>query len=380
MFWKWFQNGQPSSRMWSSYKIGLNVLNERLNRNPDGSYDIPRVPELLSEAEEGSKSWKKLFEAKRLLIPKMTPEMIQAESIRGLEQAKAWDIPEAATYEANLASAQDNPKLQEAVYEQLVDSLQYHHYQRLLHDHTRSRTARNLNLVGVVVVGVAMIALIGFSEPEIMRFVVEYSFFSVMWFGMTGAYLSRMIAFQTDLNGLDHSALRINFSPLSLGVRMIVGALGAMIFYLLILGDLVGGEFFPELHGEQFLVGYSVFTEYYEDTAQPEAPQDGVASSSKAEDTLTEAETAQGEGEETASTESRTEHGTAADQVEGQDQTADTGGPDEEDGKGKLSDVRITLFTSQFAKLLIWATLAGFSERLLPNRLTGIATNDRKSA
>ena len=44
--------------MWSSYKIGLNVLNERLNRNPDGSYDIPRVPELLSEAEEGSKSWK----------------------------------------------------------------------------------------------------------------------------------------------------------------------------------------------------------------------------------------------------------------------------------------------------------------------------------
>lgn len=380
MFWKWFQNGQPSSRMWSSYKIGLNVLNERLNRNPDGSYDIPRVAELLSEAEEGSKSWKKLFEAKRLLIPKMTPEMIQAESIRGLEQAKAWDIPEAATYEANLASAQDNPKLQEAVYEQLVDSLQYHHYQRLLHDHTRSRTARNLNLVGVVVVGVAMIALIGFSEPEIMRFVVEYSFFSVMWFGMMGAYLSRMIAFQTDLNGLDHSALRINFSPLSLGVRMIVGALGAMIFYLLILGDLVGGEFFPELHGERFLEGYSVFTEYYEDVGQPEAPQDGVASSSKAEDTPPEAETAQGEGGATATAESLPEHGTEADQVEGQDQTADTGGPDDEDGKGKLSDVRITLFTSQFAKLLIWATLAGFSERLLPNRLTGIATNDRKSA
>ncbi|WP_420395924.1 hypothetical protein [Nioella sp.] len=354
----------------------MNVLNERLNRSEDGSYLNPRVNELLSESEEGPRSWKSLFEAKRLLIPRMSPEMIQAESIRGLEQAKEWGIPEAASFEANLNSARENPKLQEAIYEQLVDSLQFHHYQRLLHDQTRSRTARNLNLVGVVVVGVAMAALIVFSEPTIMRFVVQYSFFSVMWFGMMGAYLSRMIAFQTDLNALDHSALRINFSPLSLGVRMIVGALAALIFYLLILGDLVGGEFFPDLHGEQFLIGYSVYSEDtgFEDVQVEES--DESESNSKSEDAPMP-ETAGQSVEADAITQSSE---VQAVESERPDAEVDEREEESESEKGKPADLLVSLFTSQFAKLLIWATLAGFSERLLPNRLNSMAINDKRNA
>jgi hypothetical protein len=62
---------------------------------------------------------------------------------------------------------------------------------------------------------------------------------------MIGAYLSRMYAFNGAADTLDYDALRSNFPLWSVFVRIILGVIGAILMYLLIIGGLLGGQLFP---------------------------------------------------------------------------------------------------------------------------------------
>lgn len=130
-----------SSRMWSSYKIGLDVLNQRLNKLEDGSVKNEEINKLLSDPEDGVRSWKNLFKAKRLLVQHMEPEQIQAEIVSSLAQARLCGVPEVEDLAVELENSKEDPKAQRAYYDQLLDSLHYRHYQRMLQDETRTNTA-----------------------------------------------------------------------------------------------------------------------------------------------------------------------------------------------------------------------------------------------
>lgn len=356
-----------SSRMWSSYKIGLDVLNQRLNKLEDGSFKNEEINKLLSDPEDGVRSWKNLFKAKRLLVQHMEPEQIQAEIVSSLAQARLCGVPEVEDLAVELENSKEDPKAQRAYYDQLLDSLHYRHYQRMLQDETRTNTAFALNWFGVIVVLVTALAFLVLTLANKLDIFAHHSFLLVMWFGMLGAYLSRMIAFQGAFRQLDHSSLRIDFSLMSLGVRLIVGALAALIFYLLILGDLVGGEFFPELAEEPFLVDRDIFRE-------PRGP-DG------ADQVLLDDEGAgQPKIEGASGSEDQLLSEQAGDAIaEASSPTLPEPAPDTSGDAGTTErNTKINLFSSAFAKLLIWATLAGFSERLLSDRLQGIWRGNRR--
>jgi hypothetical protein len=114
---------------------------------------------------------------------------------------------------------------------------------------------------------------------------------------MIGAYLSRMYAFQGAADTLDYDALQSNFPLWSVFVRLIMGVIGAILMYLLIIGDLLGGNLFPS----------ATIKELW--TATP-----------------------------------------------------------------------FDMPTPDFAKLLIWSTIAGFSERFIPDQFTNLTAKANNGA
>ncbi|MCV9936866.1 hypothetical protein OIU35_10885 [Boseaceae bacterium BT-24-1] len=114
---------------------------------------------------------------------------------------------------------------------------------------------------------------------------------AVVWFGAIGAYMSRIIALQSA--DIDYDELVSGFSAWGLIIRLIFGGTAALILYLMIAGQLLGGDIFPAKD-------FAAFTR-----------------------------------------------------------------------KIPLGDGWLTAVPSaDFAKLLVWSTIAGFSERLVPEQFT----------
>jgi hypothetical protein len=155
----------------------------------------------------------------------------------------------------------------------------------------------------VLIVPTALIITL-FYAFESLDLLAKFHMIAVLWFGLLGAYMSRMIAFQRVLTTVDYDTLETDFSVWSTAVRLIVGTLGALLMYFLIVGDLVGGQLFPQWPSEGFIAVMSV---------------------------------------------QKTATGVAATVVP-----------------------VLEVVSKEFAQLLIWSTIAGFSERLLPDRFAAL--------
>lgn len=134
-----------------------------------------------------------------------------------------------------------------------------------------------------------------------------FGFGLVMAFGLLGAFFSRVTQFQTDSPALSFDQVMNSYRPDVLRVRLLVGMMGAMVFYFLMRSGIVGGTIFPKL-SDVSLSTVSVLQEANGDTT--------VASS-----------------------------------------------------KPEASGLTILLPSTELAKLLVWSFLAGFSERLVRNTL-----------
>jgi hypothetical protein len=64
-------------------------------------------------------------------------------------------------------------------------------------------------------------------------------------FGLLGAYFSRLLSFQSKLTTLDFDDVMTLYKPRPLYVRLLYGAIGAIVFYLILRSELVGGTAFP---------------------------------------------------------------------------------------------------------------------------------------
>lgn len=320
--------GSTPSKLWNSYKIGLDVLNSKLNsvdREGERHALDASIDELLAPPEESRPTWERLFEAERRLIPLMSDDMVQADALRKFARGREAGLPETEGLETAFKES-DTEAQRLAIHEQMVDSLQVHHFKRELERTTCRGLASNLNTLGIFLLLPTVVIIIALIYQERMELLAQYHIVLTMWFGLLGAYLSRMIAFQsTMLQAVPHEVLLSGFSVWSVLVRLIIGAMGALVIYLMIAGHVLGGEMFPNLADFRFFLPNNV-------AAQTGGFNAGII-----------------------------------------------GPPSPKEVEAKRAFVETRIFDPDFAKLLVWATIAGFSERLLPDRLATMTKSTEKA-
>jgi hypothetical protein len=81
---------------------------------------------------------------------------------------------------------------------------------------------------------------------DIWSFISDWHVAYVVWCGMLGAYFSRSVSMQGKIATLDYDLLVTDYSKWSIFQRLIIGAIAAFLIYLLISGNLLAGDLFPQ--------------------------------------------------------------------------------------------------------------------------------------
>jgi hypothetical protein len=276
--------------LWSAYRMFLVVQADRLRNIARGEQLEARdkvIDELLSEGNKGK--WEKLFEAEQRLAYLFDDGEVKSEFARRVVEGKHLGIPSVDALNDLFCNASDEGTRQ-ATLIALLDDVHFRYVKRDLDRRTRDRAALSMNNWGVVLASLTVGLLAYLIWDQRWEVIKGVTIFLCIWFGAIGAFLSRLIKFQSQFAQLDYEDIKREFVWSSVAVRMLVGVFGAIVVYFLISGGFLDGELFPDVPLE---------------LAPPEK-------SSKV-------------------------------------------------APGGL------LFSQDLAKLLIWATLAGFSERLVPD-------------
>lgn len=306
--------------LWRCYKLGIDVANGRHNRREADGTAVPIDPEidlLLVGPEEREPTFERLYEAEQRLARLLPDAEVQADLARRLVEAERVEVASVSVLRAAFEAA-STPEARRAVYGALLDDLHFRYLRRSQDRATRSRTARLLILLGYALILPAIATLAWLLQKGDIRLLDQAHFVLVIWFGMIGAYLSRMIALQRVMTTIDHDTMVTEFSLWTVGVRLIVGTLGALIMYFLIIGNMVGGEIFPS----------------WTATSPPQ-----VGGGAAGDGTRPAAEALQ-----------------------------------------LRKDLSYADVSREFAQLMIWSTLAGFSERLIPDRLAAMERRSQGQA
>lgn len=298
-WWRGYSS-DTSLELWDVYKIQLNAQNDAFNnidasKNPNGIPQDPKIADLLKAPEPGSKrAWEPLYEAEQRLARYIPDEMVASEANKRFVEAKRLGVTSHEALSAAFEKAA-SPADKRAIYISLLDDVHFRYVKRNLDRKTRRSAAKSLNTIGTALLGTLLVLILLFVLCADEIWVGRLHAVTAIYFGILGAYFSRMIAFQSNVATLDYDILEQDFANWSILVRMLIGAIGAVIFYLLLVSQLLGGDIFPGKDGKfvaTFLMG----------------------------------------------------------------------------------QVTYHLPSVEFAKLLVWSFIAGFSERLLPDQLSRLDT------
>lgn len=276
-----------SPPLWEAYRIWLRVLAEKKQaecRDAGRPFD-PKIMEKI-EVSGPKRNWESLYEAEQRLAHYLSIEEIEAEFARRAEEARHLGVKSVDALEEQF-NKEKGAEFRRTIFVALLDDVHFRYIKRTLDRKTRREAGSLLNAIGVVMLVLTLAGAIALAFPDGRTFLQVHHAAVVMFMGVLGAFLSRMISFQGSMLAIDYDDLRNGYSGWTILVRLIVGSFCAIIFYFLIVGNLVSGDLFPK------------------------AEKDQVANSASL----------------------------------------------------SFPDVN-------FAKLMIWSTLAGFSERLVPERLT----------
>ena len=322
--------------LWVSYRSGLLVMTDRvrtqLGTDPAVDDALAKVEALIAERADGRRSYSDLYEAEQRLVFLMSAEDLESEASRRFDEAVRIALPVAPLLAAEFVKLGTGLERKRSLIFNLLDSLHYRYQKSTLDRRARQDTALNLALFGFIVL---LLTAVGFALLFATRNLEElgkYHVLAVMWAGLIGAYFSRIIAFQRAQSVIDNDELVKHYSWPITAVRLVIGAMGALMMYFLIKGNLVGGAFFPQILADNLIVTvYSDCVEKLGDAGGISGPGTGPVTSPPIRCTP-----------ETAT-------------------------------------IKVQLISTEMAQLLVWSLVAGFSERLIPERLSNLAAGAANS-
>ena len=247
------------SRAWHAHMAGLQATYHRLTSLQAG-LNNGRIDMLLSPNVRNDPAtvgnWAIANEIESLLARLYPPSELEAELESAFATADRVAVPSRDGLRARVAAAV-TPDDKQAVLATLLRDTHNRYAARRSERVARRIVAlrlAKLGLVLMVLIAVVLFAL-GFGleykdakgkDQHIGYYLLaKYNLAVCLFFGLVGAYLSRLIAFQQGAASLSFEDLENGYAPHFIFVRMLVGGLSALIVYFIIAGQLIGGQLFP---------------------------------------------------------------------------------------------------------------------------------------
>jgi hypothetical protein len=313
-------DGTPSgmARAWYAHMAGLKATYHRLIAANAALRD-QRIDMLLdpnaSAHKDNDTNWAIPNEIEILLARLLPPWEIDAELESAFATAQRIAVPSTEGLKKRVVAA-TLPDEKQALLATLLRDTHNRYAARRSERIARRIVALRMARLGLWLTGLIVIVLLVFGfQPQFkingtlhdLNYgdLAKHNTIVCVFFGILGAYLSRLIAFQNNAASQSFDDLENGYAAHFIFVRLLVGGLCALVLYFLIAGRLLAGELFPEpiaTEGE----GFGALWKFYDDK--------GVHYS----------------------------------------------GP-----------------TSNFAKLIVWSFIAGFSERFLPDHLSALEAKSK---
>jgi hypothetical protein len=308
------ESDSGAKRAWVAHMAGLRASYAR-HATQAPNLKSQRIEDLLDPAKTDHASdppdWNIPNEIEILLVQLKTKTDLDVALDSAFLTAEKVAVPSFATLAKRREGLTQEDEKQ-ALLAKLLRDTHNRYAERRLEREERWKAAGRMARLGVLLTGLVVGILIVLGlEPSFRFWGAAYNLDHValarqntvvcVFFGVLGAYLSRLIAFQNGSAKLSYDDLRNGYSGKYLFVRLLVGALSALIVYFVIAGRLIGGELFP---APEATGGFGPLWQ----------PYDG----------------------------------------------ANYTGP-----------------TANFAKLIVWSFIAGFSERFLPDSLSTLEAKSR---
>lgn len=319
--------------LWVSYRSGLLVMTDRvrtqLATDPAVDDALAKIAFLIADRSDGPRSYSDLYEAEQRLVFLMSAEDLESEASRRFDEASRVGLPAAHILLAEFVKPGTGLERKRSLIFNLLDSLHYRYQKGTLDRRARQETARNLAQFGFYLLLVTSLGFAALFATHTLEVLSKYHVLAVLWAGLIGAYFSRIIAFQRAQAVIDNDELVKHYSWPITGVRLVIGAMGALMMYFLIKGNLVGGAFFPQILADNMIV--TAYADCVEKVAEVSTVIVG-------------------------------------------DPPADAAAVVQDRCSQSPRLIKVQLISTELAQLLVWSLVAGFSERLIPERLSNLAS------
>lgn len=247
------------SRAWHAHMAGLQATYHRLTSLPGGQHN-GQIAMLLSPNVRNDPAsvgnWAIPNEIESLLARLYPPAELVAELESALATADRVAVPSRDGLRKRAAAAV-TPEEKQAILATLLRDTHLRYAARRSERVARRIVAMRLARLGlilmVLIAAVLFVLGIGWeyggkagkSYYIGYHLLAKYNLAVCLFFGLLGAYLSRLIAFQNGSANLSFDDLENGYAPHFIFVRMLVGGLCALVVYFIIAGQLIGGELFP---------------------------------------------------------------------------------------------------------------------------------------
>jgi hypothetical protein len=244
-----------AQQAWTTHMAGLRASYAR-HVAQDAAGRSSRIEELLDPTRTSQKTnppnWDIANEIEILLVDLKTgPDLVVALDSAFMTAGKIG-VPSVTVLAKRRETLKTDCELQ-ALLAKLLRDTHNRYAERRSERLARRRVANRMSWLGFGLTGFVVAVFVLQAVPglglifEGSRFAdpVKFHFAATTYFGFLGAYLSRLIAFQTSGAALGFDELDNGYSWNFLLVRLLVGGLSAVVVYFLISGQLIGGGLFP---------------------------------------------------------------------------------------------------------------------------------------